>query len=154
MTFEPLRAHPRHLDTLAAWHFAEWHSLYPEHSLEDFTRDLQASMGDDFIPGTWVLLDAEQLIGSASILHQDMSTNTDLSPWLANVYIAEQYRGRGLGQQVVKALMDQARNAGLHRLYLFTEDQVAFYHKLGWQVIRQHSYNQAEVSVMAVDLQP
>ncbi|MCL5042801.1 MAG: GNAT family N-acetyltransferase [Gammaproteobacteria bacterium] len=154
MIFEPLRAHPQHLDTLAAWHFAEWHSLYPDHSLDDFARDLQDSMGVDFIPGTWALLDGEQLIGSASILHQDMTANTDLSPWLANVYIAAKYRGRGLGQYLVLALMKKAAQAGLQNLYLFTEDRASFYHKLGWQVIRQHSYNQAEVRIMTTDLQP
>ena len=75
-----------------------------------------------------MLLDEQgAAIGTASLLLSDMTTNQQLSPWLANIYIHPLQRGKGLGKQVVKQVMAEAHQRELRKLYLFTEDQQAFY---------------------------
>ena len=128
------------------------HNLYPQSTIDDFIRDLEDSLSAGTVTGTWILVDGQELIGSASILKQDMTTNTDLSPWLANVFIRPGYRGRGLGRFLIRDIMDKAAESGLSWLYLFTEDQAQFYQKLGWKIIRQEEYNKAQVSIMSVNL--
>ena len=99
-----------------------------------------------------MLLDEQgAAIGTASLLLSDMTTNQQLSPWLANIYIHPLQRGKGLGKQVVKQVMAEARQRELRKLYLFTEDQQAFYEKLGWELHHREFYENHWVAVMQYD---
>ena len=140
------------IPTIAKWHFHEWHALFPHKSVEDFAADLRESLQQDGLPQTWVLLDEQgEAIGTASLLLSDMTTNQQLSPWLANIYIHPLQRGKGLGKQVVKQVMAEARQRELRKLYLFTEDQQAFYEKLGWELHHREFYENHWVAVMQYD---
>lgn len=149
MRFINLREQPQAIATVAPWHYAEWHALFPEKSQTDFAEDLALSLRGDAIPQTWLLLDENgAIVGTGSLLLQDMAINQHLSPWLANIYVHPTQRGRGLGKQIVQHVMAQAVALGVQTLYLFTEDQQAFYEKLGWQLIEQQAYEGEMVSVM------
>ena len=140
------------IPTIASWHFTEWHALFPHKTAEDFAADLRESLQQDGLPQTWVLLDERgEPIGTASLLQSDMTTNQDLSPWLANIYIHPLQRGKGLGKQVVLHVMAEARQRELRKLYLFTEDQQAFYEKLGWELHHREFYENHWVAVMQYD---
>ncbi len=140
---------PDFIPTIAQWHFAEWHALFPHKSVEDFAADLRESLQQDAIPQTWLLLDEQgEAAGTASLLLSDMTTNQDLSPWLANIYIHPLQRGKGLGKKVVLHVMNEARQRGLTTIYLFTEDQQAFYEKLGWELHHREFYENYWVAVM------
>ncbi len=149
MRFINLRDQPQAIATIAPWHFAEWHALFPHKTLQDFADDLTQSLGGDAIPQTWLMLDeAGAIAGTGSLLMQDMTINQHMSPWLANIYVHPTQRGRGLGKQMVQHVMEQAAQLGVQTLYLFTEDQQAFYEKLGWQLIQRELYEGEMVSVM------
>lgn len=144
-----LRERPDAIALIANWHFAEWHALFPERTLADFAAELTQCLSPELLPQSWLLVDEnQQICGTASLLLQDMTTNQHLSPWLANIYIAPAARGRGLGQWLVQAVMAQAKTLGLQQLYLFTEDQSAFYQKLGWQHHHKEQYEGHWVYVM------
>ena len=148
-----LKQHPEHLAEIAQWHFDEWGKFYPDSDLKEFRQDLEESLSDSDIPQTWILREGQQVYGSASILAQDMTINTDLSPWLANIYIRESKRGQGLGFKFVRDVLQDAKARGLGRLYLFTEDQRRFYQRLGWQVLKQDIYQGKTVDIMTINLQ-
>ncbi len=150
-----LKLHLKAIPILAHWHYQEWHHLFPERSEQDFAHELteclhpESSQVQAQLPQTWVLVsDAGEVCGSVSLLLADMTTNHDLGPWLANVFIAPAYRGQGLGQKIVKAAMQQAFALKLERLYLFTPDQQAFYQRLGWHVHKQEFYEGEWVTLM------
>ncbi|MAS25964.1 MAG: GNAT family N-acetyltransferase [Oceanospirillaceae bacterium] len=136
---------------LAQWHYEEWKELYPTDTEETFYRDLQKSLGADDIPSTWLMVDGETILGSCSIIEDDMESRQDLTPWLANVFVHPDYRGQGLGSKLVNAVMQKARDIGLQRFYLFTEDQTALYQKLGWTVHEEMLNNGIPVTIMRVD---
>lgn len=139
---------PEHIPAIAKWHYQEWGTLFPEKSAADFASDLAATLNDAELPISWVLLLEQQVLGTASILLQDMQTNRDLSPWLANIYLAPAARGKGLGKWLVLQVMQQAQQLGLTKLYLFTEDKPEFYQQLGWQPLKQELYEGKQVTVM------
>ncbi|QDF65328.1 GNAT family N-acetyltransferase [Shewanella sp. SNU WT4] len=152
MKVEKLENYVPKLTEVATWHFTEWHDLYPGSTLADFVNDLHNCLNDDAVPSTWVLVDGDEVVGSASILTQDMTTHPELSPWLANVFIKPEYRGKRLGSILINEVMRIAADKGLDLLHLFTEDQREFYEKLGWQAIKQERYQHAEVTIMAINL--
>ena len=144
-----LKLQPQAIPQIAQWHFDEWHKLFPERTVADFAAELAESLHSDDIPQTWLLIDElEQVCGTGSLLLRDMKTNHHLSPWLANIFLRPESRGQGLGRVLVLQLMQQARLRGVPVLYLFTEDQLAFYEKLGWQLHHHELYEGEWVSVM------
>lgn len=52
--------------------------------------------------------------------------------YLADVFVLEAHRGRGLSRAMVQALMDLPEVRGMRRLMLATRDAHGLYAKLGW----------------------
>jgi N-acetylglutamate synthase-like GNAT family acetyltransferase len=153
MHFIPLNERPCAIAQIARWHYQEWHALFPQRSEDDFAAELAQCLGAEPIPQTWLLVDEDDaVIGTCSLLHHDMTTNRDLTPWLANVYVRPDRRGQGLGRMLVQQVMQAARSMGIAHLYLFTEDQQRFYQQLGWFVLRTQHYETHPVSVMCCEL--
>ncbi|HAT43328.1 MAG TPA: N-acetyltransferase [Rheinheimera sp.] len=149
-----LRERPAAIDIITPWHFAEWQALFPHKTLDDFAADLAESLQSDALPQTWLLVDEQgEICGTGSLLLQDMTVHQELSPWLANIYIHPDKRGLGLGRLVVSQLMAQAHSRQLPTLYLFTEDQQAFYEKLGWTLLYREIYEGEWVSIMQWQVQ-
>ncbi len=146
-----LREEPQHIPTLAEWHHHQWSSLNPDGSLEKRIATMQDYLSADFVPSTLIAKNTE-LLGSAAIVENDMDTKPELTPWLASVFVAPQYRNQGIGSQLVKQLMQKAKQSGIEAIYLFTPDQVNFYQKLGWEVVSNEKYRGHSVTVMRAGL--
>ncbi len=144
----PLQQCPQVLDDIAQWHFNEWQALYPQESLQDFRDDLATTMSGDILPSTWLLLVDDQVVATASLLRHDLSSYPQLSPWLANVFVLPQWRGQGLAKRLIRQVMANAWQAGLHKLYLFTEDQTGLYQSLGWRLWREDVHQGKVISLM------
>ena len=139
---------PQYLPTLARWHHEQWSYLNPDVSLDQRIGKMQSHLEGLFIPSTYLILTQGKLAGSAAMVRRDMDTHPELSPWLASVFIAPEFRRQGLGSRVVSRVMAEANAHAVEQLYLFTPDQVPFYKKLGWETLTQENYRGAEVTVM------
>jgi N-acetylglutamate synthase-like GNAT family acetyltransferase len=146
-----LKDKPEHLLPLAQWHHAEWSYLNPLRSFDQRIKDMQEDLQGKAIPTTFVAEDAGELLGSACILAEDMSSHPELTPWLASVYVNEIHRGKGIGSTLVKRVMEHAQENGVKRLYLYTPDQEQMYARLGWQLFSREPYNGTPVTIMAID---
>ncbi|WP_071871748.1 GNAT family N-acetyltransferase [Atopomonas hussainii] len=140
---------PELIELLADWHYAEWRLLYPQESREDFRDQLAASAeSSGQLPMTWLAVNNGQLLGSVSLLKEDLDHAEEPGPWLANVFVHAGHRGRGIGRWLVEQAMQQAQALSVKCLYLFTEDQQLFYERLGWRAVRLQSQGDATVSIM------
>jgi GNAT superfamily N-acetyltransferase len=146
-----LKDKPEHLLPLAQWHHAEWSYLNPLRSFDQRVQEMQEDLQGKVIPTTFVAEDAGELLGSACILADDMSSHPELTPWLASVYVNEIHRGKGIGSTLVKRVMEHAQENGVKRLYLYTPDQEQMYARLGWQLYSREPYNGTPVTIMAID---
>ncbi|HBN13632.1 MAG: GNAT family N-acetyltransferase [Gammaproteobacteria bacterium] len=146
-----LKDRPEHLMTLAKWHHAEWSYLNPERSFEARVEEMQCDLRGDVIPTTFVAERDGELLGSASMLAEDMSTHPELTPWLASVFVAPAHRKQGIGSVLVKRIMDHACDNGVKKLYLYTPDQEQLYAGLGWQILSREPYNGTPVTIMSVE---
>lgn len=148
----PLREHPQAIEQLALWHFAQWGPANPVNNVERRIARLQGHLVPGRVPQTFVALDDELLLGSASLVAADLPSRDDLSPWLASVYVNPPQRGRGVGAALVNRVADEARALGLPTLYLFTPDRAAFYARLGWTIVEHDEWNATPVTVMQLQL--
>lgn len=141
------------LPILAEWHHSEWSHFNPGGTVQKRIEEMQAYLAGHTLPKMFVSKDGETLLGSAAIIASDMDTRTDLSPWLASVYVNEEYRKKGVGSDLVKHVEKYARSAGFPNLYLFTPDQENFYQNLGWAPISREVYRERAVTVMQIKLE-
>lgn len=72
--------------------------------------------------------DDEVQVGFARVI-----TDRATFAYLADVFVLEEHRGRGLAQQMLEALEDHPELQGLRRWALFTRDMQPLYAKLGWE---------------------
>ena len=148
MTIEYLGDHPETLLRLAEWQHAEWGHTRPGDTAEKRAARMKAWSNRDRIPLTVVALEAGEVLGSASLIEYDMETRMELTPWLAGVYVGEQYRRRGIGAQLVRRIMDEARQLAIPLLYLYTVHSEHFYAALGWILQERTSYKDQPVVIM------
>ena len=150
----PLGQRPDCIERLAQWHFAQWGEMNPTSTVERRIDRLRGHLEPGRVPQTFVAIDGERLLGSASVVPADLPARDDLSPWLATVYVDPPFRNRGIGAALVKRAAQEAKAIGFSTLYLFTPDRAAFYAKLCWQVVELAQWNGLRVTVMELPLKP
>jgi predicted N-acetyltransferase YhbS len=134
---------------LAAAHAREWGHLYAgwdeAAALADFRQERPG--GDP--PTTWVIhRGSDTLLGSVSVVWDDLPGHPDLNPWLASLFVFPKFRGRGLGKLLVRHALDFLAAHHHPHAYLFTEDQVPFFSKFGFAVHAKTSAQGNEVTIM------
>ncbi len=113
---------------------------------------LEAKAANEALPLTWVALEGEELLGSASLVSSDMETRPELKPWLASVFVSPAHRRRGIGGILVQHICQEAAFRGFSQLYLYTPDQERFYQRLGWRIFEKLEFHETEVTLMVIDL--
>lgn len=136
MKFVYLAERMHYAPRLAHAHHQEWGPLLPHWQEADALEELESHVDHCAVPTTLLLVDgvgdAEQLIGSVSLLANDHEHIRAYSPWLASLYVWPPFRGQGHGIALVERCLAEARVLGMPKLYLYTSGQQAFYRKLGW----------------------
>jgi GNAT superfamily N-acetyltransferase len=148
MYIADLADHPAVIPTLAQWFHAEWSYLYPERTGADVERQIAERAQKTAIPLALVALGDDQPVGTVCLKVHDMDTRTDLTPWLAGLYVAAPWRRRGVGAALVAAIEARASELHVPTLYLYTPQSAAFYARLGWRVLEQTEYHGYPVTVM------
>ena len=146
-----LQREPQHINLLSVWHHRQWSYRNPDHRIKHRAKHMEEFLTPHFIPSMFIAKQNE-LIGSAAIVKQDMPSYPELSPWLANVYVKPDFRGLGVGKQLVNHIVEQALRHNIHRLYLYTPDHSDFYLKLGWKILEITHYQNSHVTIMYKDL--
>lgn len=151
MRIEFLADHPGYTTELAGLHFEEWNYLRPGESLEERTERLRASSGKT-MPAVIIAIIDRELVGSAMLVENDLTSRTDLTPWLAGVYVKPQYRGRGIAKALVSRVAELAASQSFTTIYLYTPTSSLIYEKWGWNIVDRSVQNGMLVCVMARSL--
>src|SRR5687768_11949265 len=87
--------------------------------------------------------------GSCLFVREEIDPKHDLTPWLAALYVAPEFRNRGIASALVRAIEQHARNVGCRKLYLYTITAEPLYAKLGWTVRDRFDSNGEKFVLMA-----
>jgi GNAT superfamily N-acetyltransferase len=146
-----LARHIQHSDAYAEWIHRQFHYEYAHQSLSDWQLEFAEGQAN----GDWLCLiamDGERLLGGAALAREDLAHRPDLGPWLACVFVDPQARGQGLAEQLIEGVCDAAKQRGVTRLYLHTQDKQAYYANRGWTVLERFSAWDKEQWLMVRDL--
>ncbi|MDQ0390436.1 GNAT family N-acetyltransferase [Labrys monachus] len=112
-----------------------WQGFFKERgiALQDVLRyERERASSREHLPRTFVLLEEREPVGMVTLAENDLEIRPNLNPWLADLYVAEPFRGRGHGLRLVQGLEAKAREKGIDRLWLFTTGAAKLYAKAGW----------------------
>lgn len=90
--------------------------------------------------------------GMCLFVRQEIDPMHELTPWLAALYVAPEFRQHGVGSALVRAIEDHARAVGTETLHLYTGEAEPFYEKLGWTVRDRFAQHGEEMALMTREL--
>jgi predicted N-acetyltransferase YhbS len=90
--------------------------------------------------------------GTCLFVRNEIDPVHDLTPWLAGLYVAPEFRNRSIGSELVAAIESHARQAGCKRLQLYTSGAEAYYARLGWRVSERFPWDGKPFALMQRDL--
>ena len=145
----PLCEVPSFAPVLGKAHVREWGHLYAGWDREAALADFSQEKADSVLPTTWVAHDSSgTLMGSISVVFDDLPGHPDLNPWLASLFVFPEFRGRGLGKVLTQKALDFLTEHHHPHAYLFTEDKVSFFSKFNFTAhARTHAQGRA-VTIM------
>ena len=72
------------------------------------------------------------IIETYALLRKDLNSRQDLYPWLACLFVSNEYRGNEIGSKLLQHGLNEAAKKGYEKLYLST-DLEGYYEKYGWE---------------------
>ena len=129
---------PEHCGLVASWIYeAFWRDRNdPRHTPEKLEGYLREASDPDTIPLSRLALVDGVPAGTVNLIENDDSKRPHLRPWLAALVVVPEFRHRGVGSALVRALKADAARLGLTGLYLGT-DIPEFYERLGAAVVER-----------------
>ena len=149
---EYLADHVDAIPVLARSHHAEWAAITPHLTVSDRVARFQACARRGAIPTGFVAVVNRSVVGQACLVECDLDSHRHLSPWLASVLVARNYRGLGIGSALSERATEEAQVLGFARAYLFTLDKQSFYRRLGWSTLEHTTFLGHPVTVMVREL--
>lgn len=151
ITIVPVENRPDCAPIVAKWIEDEWRRL-PIHTYLDAVA--RGNKWDAKLPRTLIALDelTAELVGTASLLSNDMETRPDLDPWFGCLFVIPPRRQKGIGHQLIAASEQLARKMCLGRLYLFAAHGTKLYEQSGWRNIGREFYEGAWTNLMVKEL--
>ncbi|MFB6454093.1 GNAT family N-acetyltransferase [Chitinophaga sp. Hz27] len=80
--------------------------------------------------------EGQQIAGYCTITEKDFIPEVSYTPYIGFVFVGEQYRGRRLSEQMIRAALDYAKSIGFKEVYLVSRE-AGLYEKYGFVKIDQ-----------------
>ena len=135
----------------ARWRYDEFLKRYG-FSLGDSHRQLVEVISQDDYEAAMIAEVGNTPVGLCMFVRDELDAAHDYSPWLASLYVASNFRGQGIGRDLVAAIESHARDVGENRMYLYTETAESFYLRCGWRVTERFDWDGEPFVLMHRDL--
>ena len=86
-------------------------------------------------PQTFVLLEDDRPVGTATLAREDLDERPELTPWLAGVFVVPDRRGRGYVQHLLAVFEAACRAASIEVVWLYTSKAERIYRRAGWETV-------------------
>jgi len=128
----------------------EWRRIYihSNRSYEQVQRSIVERCNTDFLPLAVVAFIDGEPVGTGCLKPQDLAERSELTPWLAGIFVLPKHRRQGIGSQIVRFLEIEAARLGHSMLYLWTPSAAALYESLGWRVKERITQFENDVTIM------
>ena len=137
MELKQLSECPEHLEAVGTWIYEQWWRK-PDNSPEVVLCRLRQHTQRDAVPFTIVALEDGQPVGSCCVIENDCVHRPQYAPWVAAVFVKEQWRHRGIVSCILQEACRVARRAGVKGLYIDCHvNTVPLYEQNGWTILER-----------------
>ena len=112
--------------------YYNWWLKSKKMSLDNINNLYKDTLNDDHLPNIYALIINDTLIGNYEINQKDDIDEKEYEPYLANVYIKEEYRGQGYSKILINDALKKAKELGYKKLYLHSRLE-NYYEKFGFK---------------------
>lgn len=128
MNIHLLSETPCHVETVAKMVFHE----FVDQAGSTKTFDDVFNFFSSTTTSTFIAVDENVCVGTVSLLKHDCIERPDYTPWLASLYVTPVYRGMGIAEKLIDALLHEAYKLNHPTIYLRIDDAAAYYEARGW----------------------
>ncbi len=134
----------------AYWAFINWYlprNLPFTILLNDYKRRAE---GESF-PYTYLAFIDDIPAGMATLKKADLLSRKDLYPWLSALYVAPEFRNRGIANALINHIINKSQIEGYEKLHLFIDNRYLeklerYYIKRGWKYLDSSPGPENEIS--------
>ena len=116
--------------------YYKWWLNTKKMSLNDINNLFKDTLDNNELPHIYALIINDTLIGTYQINKKDDIDEKEYEPYLADVYIKEEYRGRGLSKTLIQDAITKAKELGYKTLYLHSSLK-NYYEKFGFTFLEE-----------------
>jgi predicted N-acetyltransferase YhbS len=123
MKIDYLANHQHLIPIIARWYLDAWGKFSENSSIESAEARLTSRLNTDKPDLCFLCFDddqANELIGTFSLTQKDIPNNEQFSPCFSNLFVAEKYRHRKIGEKLIEHAKQQAKDFGFEKMYLYT----------------------------------
>lgn len=125
-------------DIVSSWIYNEFiKGVRDDLTLDDITARI-SKCNKDTLPIRFVAVLDGKCVGTVSLVKNDLKCR-NYTPWLAALYVDQDYRGHGIAKKLISFAQNTAKRLKYKKLYLRTEHASGYYKKLGWQFVEKCS---------------
>lgn len=119
-------------DHIPGFSSSDWIAFYEKAMRADYSHWDPAGTDQELI---YLAVTDHEVVGAIALVDfDDLEEFRHLKPWVAAFIVKPELRGSGIGTEMLTLLEGKARMLEIRKLYLWTEDQTAFYKKRGYKV--------------------
>jgi GNAT superfamily N-acetyltransferase len=147
-TILPLSHRPEAAAALARGFKEEWPAFFAQRSIAEIDEQFfSIALRTDGLPAVLVAVAGDEVCGTVALRSRTVETHLHLDPWLAGLWVAPAWRGRGLGRELVHAAAAEASARGYRDLYAVTATARGLFDRLGWRALEELLYHGEEVTL-------
>ncbi|MCO6412562.1 MAG: GNAT family N-acetyltransferase [Thiogranum sp.] len=137
-------------DHIPGFSSSDWIAFYEKARRADYSHWDPAGTDQELI---YLAVSDDDVVGAIALVDfDDLEEFRHLKPWVAAFIVKPELRGSGIGTQMLTLLEAKARMLGIRKLYLWTEDQAAFYIRRGYQLETKSRLGPLGLEVLSKEL--
>jgi GNAT superfamily N-acetyltransferase len=141
------------IPVVARWYYEEWGRDIPDNSAEKCAAWLAPLLNHDRAPLHLVAVEGPTVLGTATIKLREMDLFPEREHWLGGVFVAPEFRARGVAAALSRHALELAPSLGIAELYLQTDRlDGGLYAKVGFEALERAQNEGHEVLVMRKNL--
>jgi RimJ/RimL family protein N-acetyltransferase len=147
-----LADHPETIPMLIQWFRAQWPDYFAERTLADMAQDFAEEANRTGLDVRLVAFAEGELAGTITLREEATWDMPQYRPGLGGLFVPEQFRGRGVGTELVRAGMKVAQEQGYERVYATTIAARGILERLGWKLVQEVLHGDEQLMLYQCEL--
>jgi GNAT superfamily N-acetyltransferase len=152
MKIDYLANNPDCVAQISKWCCEEWPWYYNNGELKSAISYHQRTAQVGAVPCALVAFEGDQLVGTISIIEEDMDLRPTLTPWLGCLYVSPPFRGRGVAAQLINEGIKVAKSLKIRKIFAWTATLTDALRSQNWDYMEQIKYQGKDVDLYCLEL--